>query len=137
MAQRGFIFIEVLVASAIFIIAFMSISEMVLNSIKLAKNAEFTTTASMLAQQKLEELRALAYDDPGLTAVNTGSPQEDPVVGYPDMSRLWIIEDDLPYAGVKRITVTVSARRSAYGGTRATTLASFKAASLLTEPVTQ
>ena len=135
--DQGFGLVEVLIAFAMTAIAFLAIGQTVVGSIALTKQSAFTTTATLLARQKIEELRGLPYDDSGLAAVSPDAPQEDPVPDYPDMTRQWIIEDDLPYAGVKRITVTVSSRRSAVGGIRTITLASFRISSLVGEPVTQ
>jgi len=137
-SHQGSTFVEVLVASAIITIAFAAITQTVLTGIMVTKNAAFTTTATLLARDKLEELRSLPFDDPDMVAVDPGgTPQEDPVPGQPEMSRLWIIEDDVPYVGMKRITVTVSASRAVVGQSRTITLGTFRTGNLATEPVTE
>ena len=126
--ERGVGYIELLVASLIFLFFALGLSEVILTSLKVNQNSDFTTQAATLAMQKLEELRQLAYDDPDLQPTNPGSPQEDPVPGFPEMTRLWTIEEDAPVPGVKRITVTVTAQWGNLGPPRSVTLRTFRTA---------
>lgn len=133
--ERGSSLIEVLVATLIFTVAFLNIAELVMYSIIVARNADMTTTLTAAAVGKLEELRSLDYDDVGLTAVAPGGPQEDPMPGNADVSRMWTIEDNFPYAGLKRITVVTAMINTTFGATRSLTLHSYKTQNLGSDPV--
>ena len=133
--ERGSSLIEVLIATLIFTVAFLNIAEMVMYSIIVTRNADMTTTLTAAGVDKLEELRSLHYDDVGLTAVAPTDPQEDPMPGNADVSRMWTIEDDFPYAGLKRITVLTTMRSTTFGANRSLTLVAFKSVNLVSEPV--
>jgi len=133
--ERGSSLIEVLIATLIFTVAFLNIAEMVLYSIMVTRNADMTTTLTAAAVDKLEELRSLDYDDPGLAAVAPGTPQEAPMPGNPDVSRMWTIELNFPYAGLKRITVVTTMMSTTFGLPRSLTLVAYKTANLASDPV--
>ena len=133
--ERGSSLIEVLVATLIFTIAFLNIAEMVIYSVAVTRNADMTTTLTAAAVDKLEELRSLDYDDAGLAAVAPTGPQEDPMPTNPDVARMWTIENDFPYAGLKRITVVSTMVNTTYGTTRSLTLVAFKTQNLVSDPV--
>ena len=133
--EQGSSLIEVLVAILIFTVAFLNIAEMVMYSIVVTRNADMTTTLTAAGVEKLEELRSLDYDDVGLTAVAPTGPQEDPMPGNADVSRMWTIEDDFPYAGLKRITVVTRMVNPSFGASRSLTLYAFKAEDLASDPV--
>ena len=77
--ERGSSLIEVLIATLIFTVAFLTIAEMVMYSIMVTRNADMTTSLTAAGVDKLEELRSLDYDDVLLNAVAPGAPQEDPM----------------------------------------------------------
>jgi len=64
--QNGFTLIEVMTAMAIFAIGILGVAKMQLLAIEGNSNARGLTEASNLAQNKMEELISLAYDDPDL-----------------------------------------------------------------------
>lgn len=133
--ERGSSLIEVLIATLIFTVAFLNIAEMVMYSIMVTRNADMTTTLTAAGVDKLEELRSLDYDDVGLTAVAPGGPQENPMPGNADVSRMWTIEDNFPYAGLKRITVVTTMISTTFGATRSLTLYAYKTENLAAQPV--
>jgi Tfp pilus assembly protein PilV len=133
--DRGSSLIEVLIATLIFTVAFLSIAEMVLYAITVTRNADMTTTLTAAGVDKLEELRSLDFDDAGLAAVAPTDPQESPMPGNPDVSRMWTIEDGFPYAGLKRITVVTTMVNSPYGATRSLTLVAIKTDNLSSDPI--
>ncbi len=133
--ERGSSLIEVLIATLIFTVAFLNIAEMVLYSIMVTRNADMTTTLTAAGVGKLEELRSLDYDDPGLAAVAPGAPQENPMPGNADVSRMWTIETNFPYTGLKRITVVATMMSTTFGLPRSITLVAYKTENLIAEPV--
>lgn len=73
--ERGFSLIETLVATTIMSVALASLAQLFLISTKANQSARMTTNASVLAQQKLEQLRGLTwgFDIIGLPLSDTTS----------------------------------------------------------------
>ena len=96
----GFTILEVMIAISILAVGLMAVFSGQSRSIMGNKDANRQTEAMTLAQDKMEELLALFYDD-----VNTdGSPVSDPG-GY---TVSWTV-DDTVFPNTKLITVTVAA----------------------------
>ena len=102
---KGFTLIEVLVAMSIFAIAVLGLAIGATTVMQANQTGLYTTIATNLAQDKLEELKAK-------TAANintTGSPENVPVTGVPvTFNRSWAVTSGSPVAGVKQIDVTVT-----------------------------
>lgn len=85
--QSGFSLAEVLVATGILATALVSLAQLFAMSIQSNNAARDTTYATVLAQQKLEQLRALAwgFDEVGLPvsdmSTNTAVSPEEPFGG--------------------------------------------------------
>jgi prepilin-type N-terminal cleavage/methylation domain-containing protein len=73
--DRGFSLIETLVATTIMTVALSSLAQLFLISTKSNQSARLTTNASVLAQQKMEQLRGLTwgFDTIGLPLSDTTS----------------------------------------------------------------
>jgi len=71
--QKGFSLIEVMIALIILAVGLLGIGGLQISSIKGNSFSSHVTQASILAQNKLENLRNLPYDDPKLTG---GQPVE-------------------------------------------------------------
>jgi prepilin-type N-terminal cleavage/methylation domain-containing protein len=73
--DRGFSLIETLVATTIMSVALASLAQLFLISTKANQSARITTNASVLAQQKMEQLRGLTwgFDILGLPLSDTTS----------------------------------------------------------------
>ena len=103
---KGFTLIEVLVAMSIFAIAVLGLAIGATTVMQANQTGLYTTIATNLAQDKLEELKAK-------TAANintTGSPENNITVsGVPaKFNRSWAVTSGSPVAGVKQIDVTVT-----------------------------
>jgi prepilin-type N-terminal cleavage/methylation domain-containing protein len=59
--ERGFSLLEVLVATAVFTVAVAGLAEVCVTATRANSTARTTTSASMLAAQKMEQLRALTW----------------------------------------------------------------------------
>jgi len=70
--DRGFSLIEVLVATALTTIGTMALAQLCAMSMRMNYDARATTVATMLASQKMEQLRALAW-----TSDTVGAPISD------------------------------------------------------------
>jgi type IV pilus modification protein PilV len=98
--KAGFTIIEVMVAISILAVGLMAVFTAQSRSITGNTNANRQTEAMTLAQDRMEQLLALSYDD-----VNTdGSPVSDPG-GY---TISWTV-NDTAFPNTKIITVTVAA----------------------------
>ena len=73
--ERGFSLVETLVATTLMTVALASLAQLFLISTKANQSARLTTTASVLAQQKMEQLRGLTwgFDMIGLPLSDTTS----------------------------------------------------------------
>jgi prepilin-type N-terminal cleavage/methylation domain-containing protein len=73
--DRGFSLVETLVATTIMTVALASLAQLFLISTRSNQSARLTTTASVLAQQKMEQLRGLTwgFDTIGLPLSDTTS----------------------------------------------------------------
>lgn len=73
--ERGFSLVETLVATTIMTVALSSLAQLFLISTKANQSARITTGASVLAQQKMEQLRGLTwgFDIIGLPLSDTTS----------------------------------------------------------------
>lgn len=97
MPNSGYSLIEVVVAMALFAIAILGLSAGVALVARSSLLSENLTRATILAQDKLEELTT-PY------AVRTGGSDEP----QPGFTRDWSITLDDPATGVARVAVTVS-----------------------------
>jgi type II secretion system protein I len=98
--KGGFTILEVMVAISILAVGLMAVFTAQSRSIMGNKDANRQTEAMTLAQDKMEELLALSYED-----VNAdGSPVSNPD-GY---TVSWTV-DDTVFPNTKLITVTVAA----------------------------
>jgi len=102
----GFTLLEVMIAMAILAISLVAVYQSQSQSISMATNARFLTTASLLAQNRMAEVDAA---DLRKTASGNGNFGED----FPDY--LWQVEigDVEGIALLKRIVVTVTNSRMA------------------------
>ena len=97
--QSGFTILEVMVAISILAIGLLAVFSGQNMAIRGNDRANRLTEAMTLAQDKVEELLALPYDDVDAT----GSPVNDPG-GY---TITWVV-DDTVVTNAKLITVTVT-----------------------------
>ena len=99
--QNGFTLIEVLVAMGIFAVAILGVAISATSVIRANQSSYSTTIAINLAQDKLEELKALP------ASLASGGPITDTINGE-TFSRSWNVTSDSPITGMKRIDVTVT-----------------------------
>lgn len=97
LGRAGYSLIEVLVAVTLFSLAALALSAGVVTVIRATATSEHFTVATILAQDKLEELHAQTASRSG----DTDTPQ-------PGFTRTWVVTPDSPQDGVSQIDVTVS-----------------------------
>jgi Tfp pilus assembly protein PilV len=93
--------LEVLAAMSLFAIVASAVTALVTGSLRHTTRNRHGTMASILAQEKLEDLRGIAYDDIEATS-------ESVVAAEQAYNIATEVEDNTPASGMKHITVTVS-----------------------------
>ena len=79
--DRGFSLIEVLVATTVTTIGTLALAQLCVMSMRMNQDARATTFATVLASQKMEQLRALAWASDALGVPSPISPPIRP--SYP------------------------------------------------------
>jgi len=98
-SSSGFTLLEVMLAMAILAIALVAVFQSQSQSISMAGQARFATTASLLAQSKMAEVETM---DPGEINADSGDFGDD----FPDYS--WKVDvTEAQVENVKKIEVTV------------------------------
>ena len=97
--NAGFTLMEVMLAMAILAISLVAVFQSQSQSISMATDSRFMTTAALLAQSKMAEVEAG-------TALDIGKQDGDFGIDYPDYS--WNLQiSDTQLAKFKKIEVTV------------------------------
>ena len=104
-SSAGFTVIEVLMALAIFATGMLALAMCVPLASQRIMRSGSQTRASSLASETAEELLTRAYADGSLTA-GTHADGTNPHDGSYYVK--WVVEDNAPRSGCKRITVQVS-----------------------------
>ena len=119
--QAGFTLLEVIVAISILSVGLLAVASMQTAAIRGNDTAYRVTESVTWAQDRLEFLLALPYDD---TALSLGTDKADPMTSPPNYTITYDVTDG-PITGVtKRITVT--ATRQDRGVTKSRRLSTIK-----------
>jgi type IV pilus assembly protein PilV len=113
--DAGFTIIEVVIAISILAVGLLGVAAMQTSAIQVNSAAGQMTTRMNWAQDKMEELKALAFSDPWLEAAgnptgvdSAGNTHEQTTSdGY---TVRWDIADNTPVPNTKRIVVTVTGK---------------------------
>jgi len=108
--DKGFTLVEVLVAMGIFSVALLGLEKMHLTAIQVNAIASRLTQATTLAQDRVERLMAMPYNDPLLadttaTGSFTSYTDPNPPQGY---TITWRVDTDVPSAGIKTVNIFVT-----------------------------
>ena len=105
--QKGFTLLEVMIAVLIMSIGILGLAGLQIVATRTNSFSNQMTVGITLGQDKLEELRNLAYDDTQLSA-GTHPDSGNPIKGVGDMgfNRSWSVAEDAVNS-LKTITVTV------------------------------
>jgi prepilin-type N-terminal cleavage/methylation domain-containing protein len=104
--DAGFTIIEVVIAISILAVGLLGVAAMQTSAIQVNSAAGQMTTRMTLAQDNMEELKALAFSDPWLEAA--GNPHEQIISDVYTVR--WDVDEDKPVPNTKRIVVTVTGK---------------------------
>ncbi|MDX1824842.1 MAG: prepilin-type N-terminal cleavage/methylation domain-containing protein [Thiohalomonadales bacterium] len=109
--NRGFTLIEVMIAMAIFAIGILAVGSMQMSNTKNNTTGNITTQATMLARQKLEELKTVS----DVTTLTSGTDPNNPIDVDGNTggiyTREWTVTNPLGGNTSRQIEVTVGCAR--------------------------
>lgn len=104
--QKGFTLLELLIALVILAIGLLGLAGLHITAIKGNVSGFKLSTASAIAQERIEELKAL---DPASAALSAGIHNDVPVtVQGRAYNRSYTIQDNTPVTGISTILFTIS-----------------------------
>ncbi len=103
--DSGFTLLEVIVAIMIFVVSLLGLISVTTSVIKGNAFSQQVTTATNLAQEKIEVLKREGYDHADLTAGSHNDPGNPLSTLY---TRSWNVLNNTPDTDIKTLTVTVS-----------------------------
>lgn len=106
----GFTLIEVMITILVIVVGLLGVAGVAITVINGNTLAKEMTTATTLAQDKIEELKSTSYAN-----ITTGSDTQQSIY-----TRTWAVTSDSPVTGMK--TIAVSVAFSWKGATRTVTL---------------
>src|SRR2546422_2424799 len=101
--EKGLTLLEVLVAMVVLSLGLLALAKMQITAIQVNAASGRLTQGTAFAQDKVEQLMALPYDDANL-AVTTHT-ETRPAQGY---TITWQVDQDILAVGVKTINLTVT-----------------------------
>jgi len=131
MNEKGFSLIELMIAVVVLGVALLALAQMQISALHANFSARDMTVATTLAQDKIEELQGIVFDDPDLADTNPANnaamtdpritsfhpaDHEDPnnpisetggTAGVRRYTRLWNIADNTPLQAVKTVVLYV------------------------------
>ncbi len=102
--NSGFTLMEVLVAMLILSVGLLGTAALITGIINSNKLSNRISAATVLAQDKMEEIRGVGYDD---AEDEDGTEDYNIIPNYPLYKRITDVVAGDPAAGMKKITVTV------------------------------
>lgn len=102
--DAGYLMLEALIAIALFSIGFLAISTLVFSATRNNTKGNILTMATLLAAEKLEDLKSEDVDDPVLQVGSVQDP-DNPIGAI--FNRSWTITDAVGNNSSREIEVTV------------------------------
>ena len=105
--QQGLTLVEVIIAMGLVFMALLALSGLATVSLKGAATAKHLTTATVLAQEKLEDVKLTGYNADIVSRVEVDEPYES-LPDFPLYKRVLTIDPNNPTIGLQTVTVMVS-----------------------------
>jgi prepilin-type N-terminal cleavage/methylation domain-containing protein len=117
---KGLTLVEVMIALAVFSVGILAVAAMQNVGMNALTRARRGSEHSRQAAGQIEAILGMDYDDPSLIDGDNGYHPENPDHGpqpLPDAkaSIEWEVDDDFPFPGTKRISVTVRPQARSQG----------------------
>lgn len=106
-SEKGVGLVEIIIAMLIFAIGITAALRTLPDSNRATSRSRNLSTATNIAQQKIEELMGATFNDADLTA-GTHVDADNPIEAV--YIRTWSVRDDMPLPDMKRVDVTVQIR---------------------------
>ena len=116
----GFTLIEVMIGMVILTIISLGLMSLTVSTIKGSTFSHKMTTATTLAQDKIEQIKRLGYANAGTVA---GTEAYGAITNFSAFKRVTQVQNDTPATNVKTVTVTVSWESDTFTVTSSTILA--------------
>lgn len=100
----GFTLVEAMIGVVILTIISLGLMSLTVSMMRGSAFSNKMTTATTLAQDKLEHVKRLGYANATTTA---GTESYDTIANYPAFKRITAVASDTPAPAVKTVTVTV------------------------------
>ncbi len=113
---RGFTLLDLMITMVVLAVGVLALGQLMPAGSRSLSRSRSVTTGTTLAAQKLEDLKALAWTNSSLAA----GTHSDTSGKY---TRTWVITDNTPLAGTRKVAVTVSWPSST--GTRSTVVTTY------------
>ncbi len=104
--HQGLTLVEVVIAMGLVFMALLALSGLATVSLKGAATAKHLTTATVLAQEKLEDVKLTGYNPDIISRVEVDEPYES-LPDFPLYKRETTIDPNNPTVGLQKVTVTV------------------------------
>lgn len=111
--NAGITLIEILVAIIVFSVALLGISQVMISTININMFANNLTTATTLAQDKLEDIHRLGYANvnTGLFFIDSdtavGTEDYNTITDFESYKRVITVNNNVPTTGMKTVEITV------------------------------
>jgi uncharacterized iron-regulated membrane protein len=105
--RHGLTLVEVVITMGLVFLALLALSGLATVSLMGAAIGKHLTTATFLAQEKIEQLKLIGYHSTILNQIDTDEPYES-LADFPLYKRVTAIRPNTPTVGLHTITVTVS-----------------------------
>lgn len=103
--RRGFTLLEVLITMLLLAVGILGVGGLAITTVQGNDRGNKLTRATILAQDRLEEVRTAGYDG---AAAFAGTEGYGAIAGQPAFKRVVTVTDDTPGTWMKTVTVTVS-----------------------------
>ena len=107
LSRRGLTLVEVVIAMGLVFMALLALSALASVSLKGTATAKHLTTATVLAQEKLEDVKRRGYNPDIVSKVQVDEPYES-LPDFPLYKRVSTIDPSTPTIGLQTVMVTVS-----------------------------